>query len=133
MAEFVRRQHGAATRPRRGMMLALEPRVMFDAAGLATAAAADDGPAAAPAALPEPAPPAAALLDEVRSLLDGAASQARREIVFVDAAVTDRDTLLAGVAPGAEVVLLDPAQDGVEQIAVREDHGPWSDIGLIFH
>ncbi|MGH8625020.1 MAG: DUF4347 domain-containing protein, partial [Gammaproteobacteria bacterium] len=41
----------------------------------------------------------------------------RREIVFVDTSVEDHRTLIAGIDPSAEVVLLDATRDGVEQIA----------------
>ncbi|MGH3996459.1 MAG: DUF4347 domain-containing protein, partial [Pseudonocardiaceae bacterium] len=41
----------------------------------------------------------------------------RREVVFVDTSVEDYRTLIAGIDPSAEVVLLDATQDGVEQIA----------------
>ncbi len=41
----------------------------------------------------------------------------RREIVFIDTSLTDWETLLASVSKDVEVVLLDPHQNGVEQIA----------------
>ncbi|AFY48678.1 Ca2+-binding protein, RTX toxin [Nostoc sp. PCC 7524] len=37
-------------------------------------------------------------------------------MVFIDGAVENHSSLLAGVLPGFEVVILDPTQDGVEQI-----------------
>ena len=37
-------------------------------------------------------------------------------IVFIDAAVDDVQTLADGAIPGAEIIFLDPNQDGVEQI-----------------
>ncbi|MCP3936041.1 MAG: DUF4347 domain-containing protein, partial [Actinomycetia bacterium] len=39
------------------------------------------------------------------------------DIVFLDTAVDDHETLMAGIDPATEIVLLDPARDGVEQIA----------------
>ena len=39
------------------------------------------------------------------------------QIVFVDSAVEDWQSLAAGVKPGMEVVLVDRAKDGIAQIA----------------
>ncbi|MCP5090943.1 MAG: DUF4347 domain-containing protein, partial [Gammaproteobacteria bacterium] len=40
-----------------------------------------------------------------------------QQIVFLDTAVEDYETLMAGIDPNAEIVLLDTDRDGVEQIA----------------
>ncbi|MBD1903605.1 DUF4347 domain-containing protein, partial [Trichocoleus sp. DQ-A3] len=48
-------------------------------------------------------------LDEVGQVLDG--------IAFIDSRLEDYQSLVAGVAPGIEVVVLDSRQDGVEQIS----------------
>ncbi|MCP3997936.1 MAG: DUF4347 domain-containing protein, partial [bacterium] len=40
-----------------------------------------------------------------------------QQMVFLDTAVEDYETLMAGMDPTAEIVLLDPQRDGVEQIA----------------
>ncbi|NJR40936.1 MAG: DUF4347 domain-containing protein [Leptolyngbyaceae cyanobacterium CSU_1_4] len=37
-------------------------------------------------------------------------------LVFIDVAVADYQSLIDGLAPGSEAIVLDPAQDGVEQI-----------------
>lgn len=37
-------------------------------------------------------------------------------LVFIDATVTDYQSLIDGLVPGSEAIVLDPAQDGVEQI-----------------
>lgn len=42
--------------------------------------------------------------------------QSNLELVFIDAAVADFQSLLQGVAPGVEVVLLEPDRDGMAQI-----------------
>ena len=59
--------------------------------------------------------------------------EARVELVFVDSRVRDRDVLLAGLSPDAEIVVLDTAQDGLEQIlghlADRTDIGAIHLIG----
>ena len=39
------------------------------------------------------------------------------ELVFIDGSLANLDTLLAGIAPGIRVHLLDPAQDGLAQMA----------------
>ncbi|WP_342347567.1 DUF4347 domain-containing protein [uncultured Nitrospira sp.] len=41
----------------------------------------------------------------------------QREIVFIDTRVQDYHTLLNGIDPNVEAVLLDPTRDGVEQMA----------------
>ncbi|HLF95662.1 MAG TPA: DUF4347 domain-containing protein [Methylococcaceae bacterium] len=41
----------------------------------------------------------------------------RRELVFLDTSLANWEILLAGFGPDVEVVLLDPNQDGLEQIA----------------
>lgn len=40
-----------------------------------------------------------------------------REIAFIDSRVPDMVTLVAALRPGVEVVVIDPARDGLEQIA----------------
>ena len=39
-----------------------------------------------------------------------------RTIVFVDPSVEDYQTLLQGIDPAAKVILLNPNQDGIQQI-----------------
>ncbi len=55
--------------------------------------------------------------DEQTSELQAATADVRHELVFVDVSVEDYQTLLAGVDPRAEVVLLDANRDGIDQIA----------------
>lgn len=55
--------------------------------------------------------------DEQHSELNAATADVRHELVFVDVAVEDYQTLLADVDPHAEVVLLDAKRDGIEQMA----------------
>lgn len=129
-----------------GLMLALEPRFMFDAAGVATGAdvaaqqtAQDQVDLALPAAPAEAAAQdtqsadtqtgdngaagfagfvdssAPQLAEALASLQSGA--DARRELVFVDTRVADYQSLLGGIAPSAQVVILDGSRDGIQQIA----------------
>jgi hypothetical protein len=41
----------------------------------------------------------------------------RSEILFFDSAIADPSVLLSGVSTGIETVLLNPARDGLQQIA----------------
>ncbi|MCQ2997035.1 Ig-like domain-containing protein, partial [Pseudomonas syringae] len=55
-------------------------------------------------------------------------------VVFVDSRVKDADSLLAGVAPGAQVVMLDATKDGLQQIAdYLESHQGVSSVQIIAH
>ena len=107
-----RRWQPAATTP---MMLALEPRIMFDGAVVATiadiavdhpaattdhqGAAADDADASGTAVAPT-----------------GATDQ-RHEIVFIESSVANYQQLVDAANPGSEVVVLDASTDGLQQIA----------------
>ncbi|HEX5686611.1 MAG TPA: autotransporter-associated beta strand repeat-containing protein, partial [Ideonella sp.] len=122
--------------------LVLEPRLMFDAAAVTTvveaaaaahadtAAGADTshGAVLAEAAARWSAPAAVARPDKTVTAagtgLDIAPAAAacppappdRQEIVFIDTAIIGWQTLRDGVTAGAEVVLLDPRQDGLSQM-----------------
>ncbi len=118
-----------------GSLLALESRIMFDGAAEATASAVtteqiaqsqaqacfgvDDATAAdrAPAApTGEPQPSTSdQVLFEALAAYDSAA--VRQEILFVSTSVREYQQLLDGISPHVEVHLLDPARDGVEQMA----------------
>ncbi|HSI52307.1 MAG TPA: DUF4347 domain-containing protein [Ideonella sp.] len=102
--------------------LVLEPRLMFDAA--AVTAAAEALHHEAPAAMPE-ASHGVALADAAARLADAAPTAVAvheqdkptpHDIVFIDTSVQGWQALRDGVLPGAEVVLLDPAQDGLTQM-----------------
>ena len=101
------------------LALALEPRFMFDAAGVATGGEAAVDAAAQEAAdrqTDNPQPDDAA--DPLAAALSAGAPPAdRQEVVFVDPNITDVEALLSGVHPAAEVVILDPDGDGLRQIA----------------
>ncbi|HWM43575.1 MAG TPA: DUF4347 domain-containing protein, partial [Burkholderiales bacterium] len=134
-----RRTSAAATKkrpPRRTRMLALEPRMLFDGAlGIdlgAKATAALQGDASAPAETTAPAAPQAqaaastagaapekSAVEKTAERLGIAPETApvRNEIVFVDAAIEGRDALIAGLNPNAQVVMLDPTRDAIDQIA----------------
>ncbi|MDH4369957.1 MAG: DUF4347 domain-containing protein, partial [Nitrospira sp.] len=109
---------------------------MFDGAGVATLSTVAIEPLAqsqaealsspedvtADDALPDPAPtgePQFSSSDQ--ALFDALAaydtSAARQEIVFLSPSVRDYQQLLDGISPNVEVIILDPARDGVQQMA----------------
>ncbi len=120
-----------------GMLVALEPRIMFDGAALATGAEVlQDTTTQDSTAIPgidgdtsidsTTETPGDALWSSGLSL---AAPSDRKEIVFIDTGVDDYQTLMEGIDPNAEVILLDSTRDGVEQIA--EILGERTDIDAV--
>jgi hypothetical protein len=128
-------------------LLALEPRVLLDAAAAATAASAHEHapppappdhsaelmaalahasepapPHAEPAAEPpvDSPPPAAPPIDQASApdVADPAPPPApATEIYFIDASVPNAQALAAAMPPGAEVHIVQAGSDGMEQIA----------------
>ncbi len=111
-------QLGAIT-PQKPMRLMLEPRVVFDAAGVALAADAVDVPDAATAAdaTSVEADAAATHAGLVEALQSSEPASEAASIVFIDAGVTDAETLANAAQPDSEVVFLTADRDGMEQIA----------------
>lgn len=120
------------------LALALEPRFMFDAAGLATAVAVDDATTtdiqvaavdtaeaefnAANEAERMDSLAAALAVPAIQEIEDGDELLIRTtsmEVVFIDASVSSTDTniLLANTPAGAEVVFINGDSDGLTQIA----------------
>ena len=118
-----------------GSLLALESRIMFDGAAVATVStvtteqiaqsqaeashSADDAATAdsmpdAPTGEPKPTAGDQALFDALAAY---DISAARQEILFLSPSVRDYQQLLDGISPNVEVIILDPARDGVAQIA----------------
>jgi Domain of unknown function (DUF4347) len=124
-----------------GSLLSLESRIMFDGAAVATvdtvttkqiaqkqaeasvsadeAAPADEAASAdatpdAPTGEPQPTTGDQALFDAL-AVYD--VSVARKEVVFLSPSVLDYQQLLDGISPNVEVHILDPARDGVTQMA----------------
>ncbi len=114
---------------------ALEPRILLDAAGAATAAEglADEAASQqADAALdlsgaPSNSPAAVPDIDLLAEA--GAPPHGAREIVFIDAGVADPAALLEGVSPHADVHFLNADEDGVTQIA--DILAQYEDIGAV--
>ncbi|MCC6967643.1 MAG: DUF4347 domain-containing protein, partial [Nitrospira sp.] len=108
-------------------LLSLEPRLMFDAAAAATAAEAHSEQVAqeqADAAVSQDAPSADAdastsdsSSDVLKALSGYMPIESRHEIAFVDVTVPDYQTLLNGMDPNVEVIMLEGGQDGIAQVA----------------
>ena len=110
-----------------GSFFALEPRIMFDGAAVATGAEVSqdttaqeqpditgiDGETSADSTNTDSAG-TDALWSSGLSLT---APSDRKEIVFIDTRVEDYQTLIEGIDSNAEVILLNSTRDGVEQIA----------------
>ncbi|WP_414756090.1 DUF4347 domain-containing protein, partial [Anabaena sp. CCY 9910] len=54
-------------------------------------------------------------------------------IVFIDTAVTDYESLIAGVKPGNQVFILDPNIDGVEQITKALQGWEYNSVHIVSH
>ncbi|MCI4662523.1 MAG: DUF4347 domain-containing protein, partial [Neomegalonema sp.] len=97
-------------------LMALEPRILLDAAAVATGAEVLDDTQQQDIAASDDAPLSAEVEALAAGLMEGV-SESRVEIVFVDPSVPDLETLLADLDENAQVIYLDPDRDGVEQIA----------------
>ncbi|MBI2353743.1 MAG: DUF4347 domain-containing protein, partial [Deltaproteobacteria bacterium] len=126
--------------------MALEPRFMFDAAGVATVDAVADrnhDAAAPPVADKTVSDTQESTNAEIISALtksvvtpvaDASASASGVEVAFVDARVPDIQTLLAGIKPGVKIFVLDPDRDGVTQVTqALRDAGKVSAIHIVSH
>ncbi|MBF8274216.1 MAG: hypothetical protein HW380_3321, partial [Magnetococcales bacterium] len=110
-------------------MRVLEPRMMYDAAGFATAleATQDSSP---PLDLPDSGHDIQDILDALLELPTVKPPTADfptallnpREIIFVDPHVRDYQTLINGVDSNAEVIILEADANGVEQIGAFLSH-----------
>ncbi|MDH5499416.1 MAG: DUF4347 domain-containing protein, partial [Nitrospira sp.] len=122
-----------------GLLVALEPRIMFDGAALATGAEVlqdtttqdqteipgIDGSTSSDSSTSDSSGNDALW----SSGLSLSAPSDRKEIVFIDTSVDDYQALMEGIDPNAEVILLDPTRDGIEQIA--EILGERTDIDAV--
>ncbi len=122
---------------------ALEARIMLDAAGAVTGAelahedtAQEQLDAHLGAAIDDPSAPAVGEEGEetLARAMEEPAPVASDIIVFIDKSVGDIETHLRDIGDTAEVVLLDPDTDGVEQIAaVLADRRDISAIHILSH
>ncbi len=120
------------------LISALEPRMMFDGAVVATLAG--DVPTTDTVAETShgDAVSAESNQDSSDSSQAGVVADAQngdsQTIIFVDTRVTDYQALLEAASPNAEVVLLSRDQDGVQQIAdYLSKHGGQDSIQIIAH
>ena len=141
--EKPRRRHGNGL-----LLLALEPRYLFDGAAAATAAGLvhqADHPGTAPYA---PDPLAEALANHVLPVdptvnvsapvqvraPDAVHNGGKKEVVFVDTNIPAYQTLADGVRTGVEVDIIDGGQAGLAQLAKwAESHTGYDAIHLITH
>jgi hypothetical protein len=127
----------ATPKKRRSRLLALEPRVLFDGAVVDSAAAlAKQDPSAAIA--PAPAPDTS-LIDAIDratpAAVEAPAAAAPAEWLVIDGAVPDAAGLAAHARAGMNVLVLDPAQDGLVQIrdALAASGAPVSSLHIVSH
>ncbi len=129
-------------------LFALEPRIVFDAAAVATADATADQTAQAQAkeAVTGDAVDAQASAEQSSYEFgsaygffgDGAGvvehADAPQEIAFIDGSVEGVSDLVASIPASVQIVMLDPSRDGVEQIAsVLQDRSGISAIHILSH
>ncbi|MFH7030090.1 MAG: DUF4347 domain-containing protein [Heteroscytonema crispum UTEX LB 1556] len=56
-----------------------------------------------------------------------------RDIVFIDKTVLDYQSLTDGINPGVKVVILNPEEDGVEQITKYLEGGTYKSVHIVSH
>ncbi|WP_040071926.1 Ig-like domain-containing protein, partial [Pseudomonas batumici] len=128
------------------MIIPLEPRMLFDGAVAATVAeAAQPANHATTDAAKAPATDHAAATTDTHTQTDTTHTATTtatptptavpgQSVVFVDSRVQDFDSLLKGVAPGTQVVVLQAGKDGLQQIADYLDgHKNVSTVEIIAH
>ncbi len=122
------------------MIIPLEPRMLFDGAVAATVAeAAQPANHATADAAKAPATDHATAPADAHPQSDATPTPAPaavpgQSVVFVDSRVQDFDSLLKGVAPGTQVVVLQAGKDGLQQIADYLDtHKGVSTVEIIAH
>ena len=143
------------TKPKRNSLLeallpqarpmALEQRFMFDAAAVVDAtqpqSVADAHPdssaidkSAVTDGLARFAAAPAASMPVVARAVDPALNNDRKEVAFVDTAVSDYQILVDGVRSGVEVVLLDAGQNGLAQMALwAQSNSGYDAIHVLSH
>ncbi|WP_434091843.1 Ig-like domain-containing protein [Pseudomonas subflava] len=115
-------------------MQALEPRVMFDGAAVATATQAAE---AAPKDSSAHSTPTTDSSDYGQAAAAAAPSQdtpGTRNVLFIDARVKDASGLVADLKPGTEVVYLRADQDGLAQMsAYLAEHAGAASVQILAH
>lgn len=101
------------------LLMALEPRIMFDASvGVVVqdAAQATSEPTADSTSKDTASAAASADTRSTQGTQSSQSSQ-RQEVVFVDGQIGNVQQLLTGLSSNAEIVVLDPTKDGLQQMA----------------
>ena len=122
-------------------LLVLEPRIMFDGAAVLTGAEVSaEADQQADATVDTNAENETNQTSEkdnqsVQEVVAAYSNPAeRQEMVFIDTSVEDYQTLMASIDSNAEIVLLDPTRDGLEQIAeVLEGRSDIDAIHIVSH
>ncbi len=134
-----RHASGTGRRNRSLGIMALEPRLMFDGAAVATAAAAvadhhaDPAAHAAPDAAAKATIPQVAAPTEVRAA-DPAQDGGKKEVAFVDTSIDNYKALEAGIKAGVEIVEISGGQSGLAQMAAwAETHSGYDTIHVFSH
>ncbi len=138
-----------AALPRRPLVMALEPRVMFDGAVAATVAEVAPQIHAEPVAAPhvDGAAHHRALEQPIGLMLHGgmrsldehdadvpAASAPPHDVLFIDARVQDAGSLITHVAAGTDIVYLQQGRDGLEQMRdYLAQHPGASSVQILAH
>ena len=105
-------------------MLALEPRLMFDAAALVTAVDATQDAADSTQTTDSQTDTQQDDQSDILDLFESYVPPAERSgntLVFIDASVPEQDVLVEGLAEDTEVIVLEAGRDGVEQISEALD------------
>ncbi len=101
------------------LMMALEPRLMFDASVAAVGVVADAAHAteATHAAADLAQADRTAAVTAAAAAVAAPAEPTRHEVVFIDRQVENAESLAQGIPAGVEVVMLDAGKDGFAQMA----------------
>ncbi|AKJ70742.2 hypothetical protein PATSB16_03040 [Pandoraea thiooxydans] len=128
------------------LIVALEPRIVYDASAASIGATAvapqhhasgDAQPVGVMRDVPvaaNPATDASASARTVHGFTDTAAQAANKQVVFINGNVADLQTLVAGLPAGTQYVVLDSTKDGLLQIEqYLQTHSGVSAIHLVSH
>lgn len=149
-SESARNDKENRTAPFQPLGYLLEPRMLFDGAVAATVATTDTSTATHATSDSTEHNTAAATHDSTTTTdshstpaqdavatstaADSQTAVMRKEVAFIDTSVTDYQTLVNGIKPGVEVVLLDGSKDGLQQIAGwAATHSGYDAIHILSH
>ncbi|PJC71409.1 MAG: hypothetical protein CO017_00165, partial [Zetaproteobacteria bacterium CG_4_8_14_3_um_filter_59_5] len=108
--------HNERKHSRLDSMLALEPRILLDAALADTVAKVADAVASHGVVEHSTFKPQSDVNDAMSAMAPVLRDQVRREVIFVDAGAANIEALLGKATPERQVVVLDAGSDGVQQM-----------------